>query len=235
MNMATPDVKRLGRGPIGPAMNEHVDQKNPHGERPAGIGRHNRSPRRRAGSYPLEVLFDLAPRQPQHHRPAVRADRRICRAAQLVENVEHLLVSQRIVGLDGGMAGGRGGNLPQRVAARSFRGRGLRDRQQAPARAATAVLTAQDCRDAPSAAGFAAEIVDTETRADRDRPHGSAAPAFPRAKARPAAVRAGAGSRAGPALSRSMTRSNSTRSCATCWSMMAMPSASIAMMNVSRN
>ncbi len=38
-----------------------------------------------------------------------------------------------------------------------------------------------------------------------------------------------------PAVSRSITCSNNTRSCATCWSMMATPSSSTAMMNVSRN
>ena len=48
-------------------------------------------------------------------------------------------------------------------------------------------------------------------------------------------ARAAAGSRAVPPVSRSRMRSNSTRSCATCWSTMTMPSSSTARMKVLRN
>ena len=52
-----------------------------------------------ASSYPFKVLLDLAARQTKHHRPAVRTDRRVRGGAKLVENVRHLFVRQRVIGL----------------------------------------------------------------------------------------------------------------------------------------
>src|SRR5258705_9764183 len=52
---------------------------------------------------PLKVLLDLAPRDAEHHRPSVRTDGRIGGAAQLLENVRHLFVGQRVVRLDRGV------------------------------------------------------------------------------------------------------------------------------------
>ncbi len=64
---------------------------------------------------PLEVLLDLAPRDAQHHRAAVRADRRIRGRVELVENVPHLLERQRVVGLHRGVTGHRRGDPLDRL------------------------------------------------------------------------------------------------------------------------
>ena len=66
-----------------------------------------------SASYPLEALLDLPSRQSEHHRPAVRADRRVRGAAQFVEQVLHLLARERIVRLDGGVARHRCGHPSQ--------------------------------------------------------------------------------------------------------------------------
>ena len=71
-------------------------------------------------SDPLKVLLDLAAREAQHHRPAVGTDRRIGGPAQLVEDVRHLLVCQRVVRLHRRVARhGRGDALDRVVDARA--------------------------------------------------------------------------------------------------------------------
>src|SRR5262245_64368819 len=61
-------------------------------------------------SNPLEILLHLPPGTTQHHRTAVRANRRIRGAAQLLEYVRHLLVRQRVIGFDRRMARRRRGD-----------------------------------------------------------------------------------------------------------------------------
>src|SRR4051794_1765790 len=63
---------------------------------------------------PLKVLFNFAPRQPEHYGAAMWADSRIGSGAKLVENVHHFLVCQRIVGLYGCVAGGCGRKTAER-------------------------------------------------------------------------------------------------------------------------
>src|SRR6185503_20728116 len=65
--------------------------------------------------YALKVLFDFAPAQTQHHRPAVRTDCRVGRPAQLVEDVGHLLRRQGIVRFHRRMARHRRRNLLDRL------------------------------------------------------------------------------------------------------------------------
>src|SRR5436190_3827577 len=64
---------------------------------------------------PLEVLLDLPSRDPQNDGAAVRAHARIRRAAQLLEDVSHLLHRQWIICLDGGVTRHRGRNFSQRL------------------------------------------------------------------------------------------------------------------------
>ena len=62
-------------------------------------------------------FFSISRRgQAQHHRPAVRTHRGIGGAAKLFEDVHHLLVRERVIGLHGRMAGGRRRDAAQRVA-----------------------------------------------------------------------------------------------------------------------
>src|SRR5262245_10219659 len=48
----------------------------------------------------LKVLLDFAPRESQHHRPAVRADRGVRRSPQFLQDVRHLFHGQCVVRLD---------------------------------------------------------------------------------------------------------------------------------------
>src|SRR5687768_9680402 len=81
--------------------------------------RHLRLPTRNyAGNgtlYSVGVRLDLAPRGAVSDRAAVRAHTRVRRPAQLLEDVTHLLHGERIVCLDGGVAGHRRGNLPESI------------------------------------------------------------------------------------------------------------------------
>ena len=140
---------------------------------------------------------------------------------------------QRIVGLHGRMTRRRGGNPAQRVA--GFPAAISPSRSSASARSGhDRFITSENRRDSRQPERFAAEIIDAESQPIEIG--GMAQQRLPALRRQlnqqrfeqPLALER-------PALSRSMTRSNNTRSCATCWSMMAMPSASIAMMNVSRN
>src|SRR5688572_646068 len=110
----------------------------------------------------LEVLFDLAPRQPQHHRPAVGADRGVRGAPQLVEDVRHLLVRQRIVRLHRRMAGHRRRDALDRVvhlgaAIESFQVLGQRPNRR------IALLPAQHHRVRRDPQQVAAELFELET------------------------------------------------------------------------
>src|SRR5688500_7157463 len=64
---------------------------------------------------PVEVLLYFSAGDAKHDRPPMRADGGICRGAQFLEDMMHLLERQRIVRLHGGVARGSGGNLLERV------------------------------------------------------------------------------------------------------------------------
>ena len=168
-----------------------------------------------AGSDPLEVLFDLAPRDSQHHRPTMRAHGRVRRRAQFLEDVRHLLV-------------GRAGSSPslprgtpwwRRCAAahpeRGRPGRAPRGRRPAQQRL-RAVLGAEQGRHRGHLDGPFAEGLDLVPEpGEIGRTFGQRL--LGRRRARPsAAARADAATRGRPASSCCITRSNSTRSCATC-------------------
>src|SRR5215208_3146846 len=74
-----------------------------------------RKTRLRGGLYALKVLFDFAPAETQHHRPAMRTDRRVRRPPQFVEDVGHLLRRQWIVGFHRRMTRHRRGDLFDRI------------------------------------------------------------------------------------------------------------------------
>ena len=164
----------------------------------------------------LEVLLDLAPRQPQHHRPAVRADGRIRRRAQLVEDVRHLLVGQRVVRLHRRMARRRRGDALQRLlhlraAIEPFeilgqRAQRLRRSPRSSSSAGTAVTLIV----------VAAERLDLEAEALELGGATDQRLLRRRRRARAASAPAAAAISSGPPSAAPSTRSNSTRSCATC-------------------
>ena len=151
----------------------------------------------RTASDALEVLLDLPSREPQHDRPAVRADARVGRPAQLGEDVAHLLERQRIVRLHRGMAGHRRGDAAQRVLDAGAGLDRLRDPRPArappprtrPARAAPAPRDSGRCRR---------RTPRPRARTARARRRAAPAPGAAPATARARSASAGAGSRARP-------------------------------------
>src|SRR4030095_5418204 len=112
----------------------------------------------------LEILLDLSPRNPQHHGAAVRANRGIGGAAQLLENVRHLFVRERVIGFDRRMARGRrGDSLDRRVhagaAIEPFQI--LRQRPQS----SRTILASEQRRACRHPDGFAAEFLQLESEA----------------------------------------------------------------------
>ena len=124
-------VPRAGRQPLG--LSAVARRTGSSGGRAAAMAW-----RRRLRLDALEILLDFPPGQPQHDRPAVRADRRVRRAPQFVEQVLHLLARQRIVRLHRRVTRHRGGHLAQRVVDAGARARDRRDRA-ATARSASSL------------------------------------------------------------------------------------------------
>src|SRR5262245_42996214 len=113
-------------------------------------------------SNPLKILFDLSPRDAQHYGAAVRADRGVGRLAELLEDVRHLLVRQRVVRFDRRMTGGRRGDaLDGRVHTRAAI-EAFQILRQRPQRSG-AILAPEQCRTRSYTDRFAAEFLQLES------------------------------------------------------------------------